>query len=235
MALPATGSISLGDIQTELGFSSANLAQFYDSSDLLGGGALMWHNVYGAVGTYNYGIGTSGMFSAIDIYNAYTASSNLTTSLWYNYHQIPEIVFTVDIAHAGSPGDPDIQLELIINDENGNPMYTIFAGTINPQSSVSYPLTVTNSVFVSSSYGGYTFVIQNLTALGSPNSVNCSVSAYDSDGAGPGQNRDAYNPPINPFDIFTSPQTFTCCEDATLSGKLIAINKRTTIEIVFSP
>lgn len=162
MALPATGSISLGDIQTELGFSSASLAQFYDSSDLLGGGALMWHNVYGAVGT-------------------------------------------------------------------------IFAGTINPQSSVSYPLTVANSVFVSSSYGGYTFVIQNLAALGSLNSVNCSVSAYDSDGAGPGQNRDAYNPPINPFDIFTSPQTFTCCEDATLSGKLIAINKRTTIEIVFSP
>jgi hypothetical protein len=238
MALPSSGPISLGDIQTEMGFASASLSGFYDISGGLGGGGLMWHNVPNTTGGLNtYGIGIGNTASAIDIYNAYTTSNGLSTGLWYNYYQDPEIVFTINISHNGTPGiQPDVDFQIVIYNDASPPsaLYTAFGGLVNPGQSISYTDYVANNTYASSSYGGYFFKVENLTAQGTTNPIFFSIIAYDSDGAGPGQNRDVYYPTTNPFDMFTPKQTFTCCDDTTLSGSLIAINKRTTIEITFS-
>ena len=236
MALQPSGSISLGDIQTELGFASASLAQFYDISAISGGGGLMFHNVYGAVNAaYSYGIGPSNNQDASLIYNTYNTGIDLPVNLWYNYYQIPELVYSVNIFHTGTPGvDPQAQLEVWICDENGNQWYNVFNGPVNPGDTINFPNYATTSTLVNSSYGGYTFQIANLLAIG-PGNLNCTIVANDSDGLGPGQNRDVYAPPTSPFNNGTGVQTFTCCDDTTSSGSLIRINKRTTLSIFITP
>lgn len=237
MALQPSGSISLGDIQTELGFASASLYEFYSISAISGGGGLMFHNVYGAVNTtHSYGIGISNNQDAIVLYNTYNSNSNLITSLWYNYYQIPEIVYSLNLQHTGTPGvDPQAQLEVWILDENGAQWVNLFGGPLNPGDTFNYTNYAATSAMVSSSYGGYTFQVANLVAVG-PGNLTFFISAVDSDGLGPpGTNRDVYSPGVNPFNNSTGPQTFTCCDDTASSGNLIRINKRTTLTITITP
>lgn len=236
MALQPSGSISLGDIKTEFGYASASLTEFYDISAVSGGGGLMFHNVYGVTNTtHSYGIGPSNNQDAAAIYTTYNTGNDLRVSLWYNYYQIPELVYTVNLYHIGTPGtDPAVQFNLWLMDENGAQWLNLFSGSLNPGDTFNYANYAATTKMVSSSYGGYTFQIENLVAIG-PGSINCYVSAADSDGLGPAQNRDTYAPGIQPFTNGTSPQTFTCCDDTTSSGNLIRINKRTTLTITISP
>lgn len=236
MALQPSGSISLGDIQTEFSYASASLAEFYDISAISGGGGLMFHNVYGVINTtHSYGIGPSNNQDAAAIYTTYNAGADLRVSLWYNYYQIPELVYTVNIYHTGTPGiDPQAQLEVWICDENGAQWYNIFGGSLNPTDTFNFANYAASSTMVSSSYGGYTFQIANLVCVG-PGNLTFTAVASDSDGLGPGQNRDVYAPATNPFNSGTGAQTFTCCDDTASSGNLIRINKRTTLTITISP
>lgn len=140
-------------------------------------------------------------------------------------------MYSVNLEHIGDPvTDPAAQLEVWICDEKGAQWFNIFGGILNPLDTYSFTDRAATATMVSSSYGGYTFQIANISVVGA-GALNCYVSAFDSDGLGTGQNRDTYN--LTPF--FSSPITFTCCDDTASSGNLIRINKRTTLNITISP
>jgi hypothetical protein len=228
--IPASGPISLHAIQTAIGIATASLSKIYEISSYLGNHGLMYHNL-------NMGPGNN--LSAADaIWSTYISNSTYSVKNWYNYDPAPDFFCNYSIQNNSSY---EVQLSLRIFDSSNNVVATIFSGIINAGG-----FTSGNSIGPSVGtigYNGYRICLSDVTFTTTPPpnvtyNIVFDVSGNDLDGVGPGSNRTSYTPlsyqesgPGGPFYPPTPYGDQLIMDD---NGDTIAINKRTTVNLIIN-
>ena len=116
MSTPASGSISLQDIENEIsqfvGTSTASLDAIYATSNALGyTGALQYHNL---------AMGTGGNLTAKMIYEIDNLGTNLGVTGWYNYSQGVTVKTNYFIERVGAIVGTDLTGNLYLADSSGS-------------------------------------------------------------------------------------------------------------------
>jgi len=241
MGLPASGQISMIDINSELDLlnPATNIdlkADLYNVANTGGGTGLMYHNL---------NIASNNTTSAkVAIYDPLTANANMSISNWYNYARDIGMVMTYLITNNSSY---DVNIGLVIWDTNDSSQGTIFNGTVNASSNTGTQ-TVNTGLLTQSGQmpSGYRVAVDNVQfptppGAGQTFSVSLSVaSASDTDGVGAGTTRTigyslgSYTEDGPNFPPPPPPTPYTPAKATDTSGNLIYVNKRTTISITIT-
>jgi hypothetical protein len=237
MTTPASGEISMIDINTELDLLTPAInidlkADLYNTANTGGGTGLMYHNL---------NMDNNNTTSAkVAIYDPLTANANMSISNWYNYTRDIGMVMTYLITNNSSY---NVLINVGIWDTNDTNQGTIFNGNVNANSNTGTQTLDTGlTTLFSNMSSGYRIAVQDVQFQPPPGpgqtfSVSLSTdSASDTDGVGAGTTRTTYSlgsysqsgPPAPP----SPPYTPTKSVDS--SGGLIFVNKRTTFEITIT-
>ena len=253
MPTPATGPISMGDVNTETNWTQS-MYNFYNFANFGGNGTLQYHNL--EMGPSNTQNAKTLIYDPVSIG---ASGQNLKLENWYNYYQGATGRFNISLFNNCT--DNDVLVELYVADlyqspvtylrvwgpDNGpggaNTAYNLVLnnGSDFSQTEVDIGVAMTVSNFPSGTY----VIFADLSATyyapppppppGPPTTVSGSGSASDTDGVGAGTTRtlnaggivfDAANP------VAKVPIVTGNIPGGTGDG--IYVNKRTTFSITFT-
>jgi hypothetical protein len=238
MPTPASGSISMQDVNTETNFTMS-MYNFYSTSSVGGAGGLMYHNL--AMGPSNAQTAKQAIY---DPFNAGASGANLTLSGWYNYNQTPNCILDINLINNNT--ENDLAVDIFLRDPatttdyaiNGNPYNLINTnGSDVGLTDFDTGVSMNSTNFTAGVYQ----ILFNITAnyIGPPPPPGGGVtgnttSAADTDGVGPGTVR-TFTPTSPPnFDAFTPIIGVALVRGNITGNNGIYINKRTTFTITFN-
>jgi len=234
MTTPASGQISMGDVNLETNLST-EMSNFFATSLVGGLGGLMYHNL--AMGPSNTQTAKQAIY---DPFSIGASGTNLNLTAWYNYSQTPNLTLTFTITNNNADNNIDYIISLF-SPSLGS--YTqIYMSNISPASSTTetdYTATVT--VNPSNFPDGLYKIAFEATAsyLGPPpppgGPILVSASAFDPDGAGTPGNVRIVPPSIPSFNQNTPLSRFFLVY-GNIAGATagIYVNKRTEFTVTFS-
>jgi hypothetical protein len=241
MSTPATGTISIQDIQNEINKfvvspPDTGISSLYDTVNYIGyTGALQYHNL---------ALGTGANQPAKIIYDIRAAGSNLGMTGWYNYSQDITLKTDYYIERIGALVGTDITGNLYLANSVGTVLGTIASFTLTAGS----PTAAGNAVVDGGSTttqtigdAGYFLyvdaaILYNPPYTGPPPppplGAQVSATGVDVDGVGAGTNRDGLGmtnfSDTNPLNPPTTVLGGTALTDP------IAVNKRSSVTITFT-
>lgn len=234
MPTPASGQISMGDVNTETSLTQS--MNNYFASSLLGGlGGLMYHNL--AMGPSNTQTARQAIY---DPFSLGASGQNLALTAWYNYDQTPTLILSWSLTNNNVNNNVTVDIQIYdpasatsTGFPGGNIMLPAGGGN-DTQTNFDTGIVINSTNFANGVYE----LSFNMSAMyiGPPPPPGAGVSgntasASDTDNVGAGTVRAVTNPAA--FDQ-NNPITGARYVYGNISGSGIYVNKRTTFSMTFN-
>lgn len=114
MTTPSSGSISMGDVNTETSWTQT-MFNYFNFANFGGNGTLQYHNL--DMGPSNNQTAKEAVYDKVSLG---ASGQNLNLSSWYNYNQNPNGIFDITFTNAGATCT--VQVDLYLADPYNSPI-----------------------------------------------------------------------------------------------------------------